>query len=182
MKKWTITFGLTVFLTAIPGLAQTPAQGGLEALYPDAQATPFGVYTFAQGKTGGLDVLLGNAKGTFWRNTEWSKTLGLTADQQKKMDDIFHQYRLKLIDLKAALEKEELILEPLIGQGRPEPESEAKIVTQIDRIAAARAELEKGNSKMMLSILQVLTADQWTKLPAGKKQQLHFNFYTPSAR
>jgi Spy/CpxP family protein refolding chaperone len=177
MKKWLAPFGLVALLIAIPAFAQASLQGGIDGLYPGAQAGPFNfnsaaAYAFAQGKGGTLDVLSGNAKGTFWRNAEWAKTLGLTADQQEKMDDIFHQYRLKLVDLKAALEKEELILEPLIGQGRPEPESESKILTQIDRIAAARAELEKGNSKMMLSILQVLTPDQWTRLPGGKKQPL----------
>jgi hypothetical protein len=41
--------------------------------------------------------------------------VGFIADQQKRMDDIFQQYRLKLIDLTAALQKEELILEPLFS-------------------------------------------------------------------
>jgi hypothetical protein len=113
--------------------------------------------------------LQATVKGTFWRNPEWVKTLQLSMDQQKKMDDIFQQYRLKLIDLTAALQKEELILEPLFsGNTRPTPEAEPKILTQIDRIADARAELEKANSKMLVSILQVLSADQWSKLPMPK--------------
>jgi Spy/CpxP family protein refolding chaperone len=117
-----------------------------------------------------LTSLQSTVKGTFWRNPEWIKLLDLSTDQQKKMDDIFQQYRLKLIDLTASLQKEELILEPLLGPNRPAPESEAKILTQIDRIAEARAELEKANSKMLVSILQVLTPDQWSKLPMpGKK-------------
>jgi len=112
-----------------------------------------------------LTSLQSTVKGTFWRNPEWIKLLDLSTDQQKRMDEIFQQYRLKLIDLTASLQKEELILEPLLGPNRPAPESEAKILTQIDRIAEARAELEKANSKMLVGILQVLTPDQWSKLP-----------------
>jgi hypothetical protein len=112
-----------------------------------------------------LTSLQTQLSGTFWRNPEWVKMLELTTDQQNKMDDVYQQYRLKLIDLTAALQKEELIMEPLLGKTRPSPDAEAKIMTQIDRIAEARAELEKTNSRMLMSLLQVLTADQWSKLP-----------------
>src|SRR5262244_3016674 len=107
-----------------------------------------------------LTALQASVKGTFWRNPEWVTQLGLSADQQKKMDDVFLQYRLKLIDLTASLEKEELILEPLWSAVRP-AENQAKILAQIDRIADARAELEKANSRMLLGILEVLTPEQW---------------------
>jgi hypothetical protein len=117
-----------------------------------------------------LTSLQSTVKGTFWRNPEWIKLLDLSIDQQKRMDEIFQQYRLKLIDLTASLQKEELILEPLLGPNRPAPEAEGKILTQIDRIADARAELEKANSKMLVSILQVLNADQWSKLPMPAKK------------
>ena len=117
-----------------------------------------------------LTSLLGTVNGKFWRNPDWVRLLDLTADQQKKMDDIFQQYRLKLIDLTASLQKEELILEPLLGVTRPGPEAEPKILTQIDRIADARAELEKATSRMLVDILQVLNAEQWTKLPISPKK------------
>jgi hypothetical protein len=112
-----------------------------------------------------LTSLQATIKGTFWRNSKWIELLALSADQQSKMDEIFQQYRLRLIDLTASLQKEELILEPLMGNAKPAPGTEPKILTQIDRIADARAELEKANSRMLVSILQVLTAEQWSKLP-----------------
>ena len=77
---------------------------------------------------------------------------------------------MKLIDLTASLEKEELILEPLWGAGKPSPEAGAKILTQVDRIADARAELEKANSRMLLGVLDGLTAEQWAKLPVQKTE------------
>jgi len=43
---------------------------------------------------------------------------------------------------------------------------EARIVAQIDKVAQARAELEKANARMLLGIRRVLTPDQWKKLQA----------------
>jgi Spy/CpxP family protein refolding chaperone len=92
-----------------------------------------------------------------------AERLGITADQQKKMDDIFQQHRLKLIDAEASLRKEEAIMEPLVSAEQPD---EGKIVSQIDKVAQARAELEKNNARMLLGIRRLLTADQWNKLKA----------------
>jgi Spy/CpxP family protein refolding chaperone len=97
------------------------------------------------------------APGTWWNNADTATRLNLTKDQQKKMDDIFQQFRLKL-------SKEELIMDPLIAA---EKLDETKILTQIDRIALARAELEKANSRMLLGIRQSLTMEQWTKIQAS---------------
>lgn len=108
--------------------------------------------------TGGLQTGLPDR---WWRNPATAQSLGLTADQQKKMDDVFQQYRLKLIDLNAALEKEEIMLEPLVAA---EPLDEGKITAQIDRVAQARAELEKANGRMLLGIRKPLTQEQWSKL------------------
>jgi Spy/CpxP family protein refolding chaperone len=101
------------------------------------------------------------AMGRWWNNPEMADKLGVTAEQKKKMDDIFQQHRLKLIDLNASLQKAEAILEPLVAADQPD---ESKIVAQIDRVAQARAELEKANARMLLGIRQILTPDQWKKL------------------
>lgn len=110
-------------------------------------------------------VLRPGPRGRWWNNPEMEQRLGLTADQQRRMDDIFQQNRLKLIDLNAAVEKEEVIMEPLMQSDQPD---EAKIVAQIDRVAQARAELEKTNARFLLAIRRVLNADQWKKLQAER--------------
>ena len=107
--------------------------------------------------------------GRWWDNPQVAKDLNLAPDQKQKMDDIFQQSRLKLIDLHAALQKEEATLDPLINADSPD---ETKILAQIDRVAQARAELEKSNARMLLSVRQVLTADQWTKLKAARAQRM----------
>lgn len=105
--------------------------------------------------------------GRWWTNPEMVQKLGLTADQKQKIDSIFQQSRLKLIDLNAALQKEEAILEPLLEAERPD---EAKVVAQIDRVAQARGELEKSNARMLLGFRGVLTQEQWKKLQADRPQ------------
>jgi len=107
----------------------------------------------------------GGLSGTWWRNRNNIALLSLTEEQQQKMDDVFQQFRIKLIDLKATLEKEEAILEPLMKAERLD---EIKVGMQIDKVADARAELEKGNSRMLLGIRVVLTPEQWDKLNSSK--------------
>jgi Spy/CpxP family protein refolding chaperone len=108
-------------------------------------------------------AFMGGPPGRWWNNPDMVQKLGLTADQQKKMDEIFQESRLKLIDLNATLQKEEVILEPLIAADQPD---EGKILAQIDRVAQGRAELEKANARMLLGIRRVLSAEQWKKLSA----------------
>jgi Spy/CpxP family protein refolding chaperone len=103
--------------------------------------------------------------GTWWKNPDTVTRLSLTADQQKKMDDILRQNRIALIDLKASLEKEEINLEPLLNAN---PVDSPKALAQISKIADERAGLEKANAKMLLGLRSVLTADQWTKLQEGR--------------
>jgi len=99
--------------------------------------------------------------GRWWDNPRIATQIGLTDAQKKQMDDIFFQNRLQLVDLKAALQKDELRLRPMIGADQPE---EAKVLAQIDTIAQDRANLEKANARMLFGIRRVLTPDQWTKL------------------
>jgi Spy/CpxP family protein refolding chaperone len=97
----------------------------------------------------------------WWKNSVTSQYLGLTADQQKKMDDVLQQFRLRLATTSLELRREEDAMEPLVSAA---PLDEAKITAQIDRVAGARAELEKTNGRMLLGIRKLLTPDQWVKL------------------
>jgi Spy/CpxP family protein refolding chaperone len=103
--------------------------------------------------------------GTWWRNQSYITSLSLTPEQQRRMDEVFQQSRIKLIDVTAALDKEEAILEPLIEADRLD---ESKVSLQLDKVADARAELEKATARMLLGIRQVLTTEQWTKLNSSK--------------
>ncbi len=101
--------------------------------------------------------------GRWWNNPHMIETLKLTDDQRKSMDGILFDHREKLIDLRAALEKAELEMQPLMSASQPD---EKAMVTQIDKIVAARAALEKANAMFLLDIRMKLTPDQWKQLQA----------------
>jgi Spy/CpxP family protein refolding chaperone len=105
--------------------------------------------------------------GKWWNNPEIAQQLNLTDQQRKQMDDIFLQHRLKLIDLNATLEKQETLLHPMIEADQPD---EAKILSQIDAVAQARADLEKANARMLFDIRKALTPDQWQKLKTMREE------------
>jgi Spy/CpxP family protein refolding chaperone len=105
--------------------------------------------------------------GRWWNNPEIAQQLNLTDQQKKQMDDILLQHRLKLIDLNATLEKQETLLHPMIEADQPD---EVKILSQIDAVAQARADLEKANARMLFDIRKALTPDQWQKLKAMRAE------------
>jgi Spy/CpxP family protein refolding chaperone len=109
------------------------------------------------------DEPLSELSGKWWTNPVTVQRLQLSEDQQKRIDQIFQQSRLKLIDLRAGLEKEEAVLDPLLAADHPQ---EAQVLSQIDRVAMARAELEKANARMLFSFRLVLTPEQWRQLKA----------------
>lgn len=99
--------------------------------------------------------------GRWWNDPRISRQLAITDDQKHRMDDIFQQHRLNLIDLDANLEKQEVLMQPMISADQP---NEAQVLAQIDKIAQARADLEKANARMLFDIRKVLTPEQWQKL------------------
>ncbi len=101
---------------------------------------------------------LGGHHGRWWNNPNIISQLKLTDDQRKAMDSIFLAHREKLIDLRGNLEKAELELQPLMSQDQP---NDSAILSQVDKVAAARTELERANARFLLDIRAKLTSDQW---------------------
>src|SRR4051812_32726458 len=163
-----------------PALAQQRTQplapGGPPSTTIHTQKFPRGNVQYRDGGPGEPgprpDTHIG-PPGMWWKSPEIAQKLALTADQQKRMDDIFQQSRLQLIDLKANVEKQETILEPMLSANPPDTN---KVLAQIDHVASARAELEKANARMLLGIRGVLSADQWTKLQAEERDNRRFMF------
>lgn len=105
--------------------------------------------------------------GMWWKNPDLIQKLALTPDQQKRMDDIFQQSRIQLVHMKASLEEEQILLEPMLNAN---PLDETKTLAQISHIADTRADLEKANARMLLNLRSVLTPDQWTKLQSQERE------------
>jgi Spy/CpxP family protein refolding chaperone len=99
--------------------------------------------------------------GAWWKNSEVVKELQLSDAQVKQIEQTFLDYRLKLIDLRADVERQETKLQPLLEADQP---NEQQVGSQVDAVVAARGKLEKTNTMMMLAIRRVLSVDQWKKL------------------
>jgi periplasmic protein CpxP/Spy len=114
-------------------------------------------------------------RGRWWNNPEFVQKLGLTPDQQKRMEAVFQQSRPSLMDLSASVRKEETAMEPLLTADQPD---DNKVLAQIDRVAQARAELEKANGRMLLGLRKVLTPEQWKTLQA-EEPHMHYPRFGP---
>ena len=99
--------------------------------------------------------------GRWWNNPNIVEKLKLTDDQRKAMDEIFQQHREKLVDLRANLEKAEIAMEPLVHADQP---NESAVMAQIDKVAQARAELEKANARFLFALRAKLTPEQWKQV------------------
>ena len=85
-----------------------------------------------------------------------------------QIEQVFMSHQDKLISAKVELEKRELQLKTLM---QADPIQEAQARKAIEQIAMARAELEKANASMMLSIRKNLSKEQWNKLDTIQNSQ-----------
>jgi protein CpxP len=106
--------------------------------------------------------------GRWWNNPKMIEELKLTDEQRKSFDAILQQHRVTLVDLHATLEKAELTLGPLMDEDQP---NEGKILAQIDKVAQARAELEKAHARYLLALRSKLTPAQWKQLQAHRPER-----------
>jgi Spy/CpxP family protein refolding chaperone len=107
------------------------------------------------------------AQKNWWNNPKTVERLKLTDDQRKAMDGIMLEHREKLIDLHANLEKAELGMQPLMSADQP---NDAAIVAQIDKVVAARGDLERANARFLLAIRDKLTPDQWKQVKTARSE------------
>ncbi len=99
--------------------------------------------------------------GLGWWDNPVTSGLDLTELQERQIQDVVHDYRNRLVDARAAVEKaendlEDVFNETLVDQQRGKD--------AIDRLVEARAELTKAVSEMTLRLRAVLTAEQWQEL------------------
>jgi len=97
----------------------------------------------------------------WWQSDQYKRELGLTVEQSKRLEDIFQAAIPKLKADKKALDLAEAEFEKLLERG-----DDGSVMDQVERVEAARAELNKDHTLMMLKMKKVLTADQWAKFTA----------------
>jgi Spy/CpxP family protein refolding chaperone len=87
--------------------------------------------------------------------------LRLTPEQSKRLEEVFQAAVPTLKSLKKSLDQAESEFERLVERG-----DDGSVMDQVERVEAARAELNKSHTMMMLRMRRVLTADQWAKFTA----------------
>ena len=97
----------------------------------------------------------------WWQSDQYKRELGLTAEQSKRLEDIFQAAIPKLKADKKALDLAEAEFEKLLERG-----DDGSVMDQVERVEAARALMNKDHTLMMLAMKKVLTADQWAKFTA----------------
>lgn len=114
--------------------------------------------------TGGSSMRSGpqlGPPGRWWDDKKISHTLSLRTDQQHRMDDIFAANKSQLISAYTNLRHEEQALGSMSSQ---DLQDETKVFAAIDRVAQARAELEKQNAHILLQIRHELSGEQLARL------------------
>ena len=113
-------------------------------------------------------MLSAQPRGPFpWWESPIAKSLDLTDAQNRQIRATVSEYRDKLRELRAAVNKAESDLESIFNQ---ETVDQRQAGEAIDELAAARGELFKATSQMDLKLRTILTAQQWQTLQAQQVQ------------
>lgn len=110
----------------------------------------------------------------WWKSAEIARDLKLTDAQVAQLDQMSTEQRLRLIDLRAGVEKQETLLLPLVDVDRPD---DAMVAAQLDQVLSARGRLEKTQALMLLVVRRVLSVEQWRRL-----RVLHEGAMSPPGR
>jgi Spy/CpxP family protein refolding chaperone len=102
------------------------------------------------------------AQGKWWQSERFQRELQLNADQISRIEEVFQAAIPELRQQKKALDRLETELSRLIDTS----DDETAVMHEADRVEAARAELSKARTRMLLRIRRVLTAEQRVKLGA----------------
>ena len=99
--------------------------------------------------------------GRWWDDRNFAMSIGLSKNQQRKMDAVFNKNKPALLDRYNDLQMEQSKLEALMNLPQPD---KARLFAQIDAVNQARAALEKVNTQMLLQIRQQMQPDQIARL------------------
>jgi len=112
--------------------------------------------------------LAAQGKFKWWQSDRYKTELMLTADQSKRLEEIFQNALPALRAQMKTLESAETELERLVQRG-----DDSAVMAQVARVEAARAELNTSRTVMLLKMRKLLTSDQWIKFGALHKALEH---------
>ena len=99
--------------------------------------------------------------GKWWRRPEIIRQLGLTTDQQARLDGVFRGAANDLIDLKAEVDKRSIELRGELEQSQLNRGPIQKIA---ERLNDARSRLFSRELSMLVDMRAVLSDEQWNRM------------------
>jgi Spy/CpxP family protein refolding chaperone len=103
---------------------------------------------------------------TWWKDAQFVKELGLSADQSNKIDIVFQAALPRLTHKRDDLNAQEAELSRLVETDA----GETLIGRQSDKVEAVRAVLNKSRTLMIVHMREVLTPEQRIKFKALREQ------------
>ena len=116
----------------------------------------------------GASPLAAQGKFKWWQSDRYKTELMLTADQSKRLEEIFQQALPTLRAQMKTLESAEAELERLLQRG-----DDSAVMAQVARVETARAALNTSRTMMLVAMRKLLTSDQWIKFGALHKALEH---------
>ena len=101
----------------------------------------------------------------WWQSDTFIKGLGLTQEQSTKIEAVFQKTVPALRQQKDALDKAEADFNQMV-----EASDDAQVMAQVTVVEAARSELNKSRTMMLLRMRRVLTPDQRVKFVMLQQQ------------
>ncbi len=96
-----------------------------------------------------------------WWDSSITQDLNLSDAQTKQIRATVHDYRGRMFDLRASVNKSESDLEAVFNE---EPVDQRKANDAIERLVATRGELTRATSQMEVKLRSLLTLQQWQEL------------------
>lgn len=100
-------------------------------------------------------------RGKWWQDERFRRELGLTSEQSARLEEIFQKHQPMLRQRMEALDQAEKTFDRVVETG-----DDTAVLGQVDVVEAARAELNKTRTMMLLRMRRSLTTDQWAKFTA----------------
>lgn len=97
----------------------------------------------------------------WWQSERYRTELGLTADQSRRIEEVFQTTVPTLRAQKKAFDEAESEFTRLVERG-----NDAAVMEQVIKVEASRGEINKTRALMLLRMRRSLTTDQWVKLGA----------------
>ena len=101
------------------------------------------------------------AQGKWWMSDQYKRELALTADQSRRLEEIFQAALPTLRAEKKALDDAEKQFQQAMERG-----NYSSVMEKVDHLEAARASLNRTRTMMLVNMRRLLTTDQWIKFDA----------------